>query len=77
MNQYFIQPEAQNPPQDILLDHLLPRPSKPARRFSAARTPEEVAAIIAQEMLESVKNAFDLTVSHHTAHQVQIDIASM
>lgn len=66
MNQYFIQPEAPSPPQDILLDHLLPRYSKTARRFEAARTPEEVAAIIAQDMLESVKNCFELSAYAHT-----------
>lgn len=70
MNQYFVQPEIQSPPQDILLDHLLPRSNKPARRFSTARTPEEVAAIIVQDMLESVKSSFDLTMSGQPAYQI-------
>lgn len=70
MNQYFVQPETQGPPQDILLDHLLPRSNKPTRRFSAARTPEEVAAIIVQDMLESVKISFDLTMSEQVVYEI-------
>ena len=58
MTQYFIQPETQMPAQDILLDHLLPKPSQAVRRFDRARTPEEVASIIVREMLESVRNKF-------------------
>lgn len=70
MNQYFIQPEAKSPPQDILLDHLLPRSNKPVRRFSAARTPEEVAAIIVHDMLESVKSSFALPVNEHCSYHI-------
>jgi hypothetical protein len=58
MNLYQFQQEKSSPSQHALLDHLLPRAQKPTSRFGSAKTPEEVAKIIAGDMLESVKDSF-------------------
>jgi hypothetical protein len=65
MNQYLFQQEPSSPPQHILLDQFLPRSVKPTTRFSEAKTPEQVAAIIANDMLESIKDTFTSVGNRH------------
>lgn len=69
MNHYLFQPEASSPPQHILLDQLLPRTQKPSSKFSEAKTPEEVASIIADDMLQSIKSTFIGVDANHLLSQ--------
>jgi hypothetical protein len=60
MNMYFINNEAVSPPQDLLLEHLLPLATKQVTRNTHAQSPKEVASVIADKLMQLVENRFEV-----------------